>query len=75
MKWNSGRLWLRITVYGSMTLAALFIIAQMLILWQFDENAIRNTISGSLRDLHRQVSVAGKISPVIFPSPASASTN
>ncbi|RQO76257.1 AsmA family protein [Aquitalea sp. FJL05] len=69
MKWNSGRLWLRISVYGATTLLTLFVIIQALIFWKFDEASIRTTLAASLRDTQRQVVVEGKISPTLFPSP------
>ena len=69
MKWNSGRLWLRISVYGATTLLTLFVITQALIFWKFDEASIRTTLAASLRDTQRQVVVEGKITPTLFPSP------
>ncbi|WP_199102529.1 AsmA family protein [Aquitalea sp. ASV11] len=69
MKWNSGRLWLRIAVYGSGTVIALFVLIQALIFWQFDEAAVRKTLSSALNDTGRQVAVEGKITPLLFPSP------
>jgi AsmA protein len=69
MNWNSGRLWLRIIVYGSLTLLVLGIITQSLIFWQFDEAAVRRSLDGSLRDTGRQVTVEGSITPRVFPFP------
>jgi AsmA protein len=69
MKWNSGRLWLRIAVYGSGSVLALFVLIQALIFWQFDEAAVRKTLSSALNDTGRQVAVEGKITPLLFPSP------
>lgn len=69
MKWNSGRLWLRISVYGASALLVLFVIIQSLIFWQFDEAAVRKAISTALDDTQRHVVVEGKISPTLFPSP------
>lgn len=69
MKWNSGRLWLRIAVYGSGSVIALFVLIQALIFWQFDEAAVRKTLSSALNDTGRQVMVEGKITPLLFPSP------
>jgi AsmA protein len=69
MKWNSGRLWLRILVYGLGSLAALFLLGQALIFWQFDEQAARRILEKSLADAHRVVQVEGHIAPRVFPSP------
>ncbi len=69
MKWNSGRLWLRISVYSSICAIGLFVLIQSLLFWQFDEGAIRRALSTSLQDIHRQVTVEGKIAPRLFPSP------
>ena len=69
MNWNSGRLWLRIIVYGSLTLLVMGIITQSLIFWQFDENAVRHSIVDALHDTGRQVEVEGSITPRVFPFP------
>lgn len=69
MNWNSGRLWLRIIVYGSLTLLVLGIITESLIFWQFDEAAVRRSLDESLRDTGRQVKVEGAITPRVFPFP------
>jgi len=69
MKWNSGRLWLRILVYGLGSVAALFVLTQALIFWQFDERAARRIVEQSLADTRRVVQVEGRIAPRVFPSP------
>ncbi|TDR81610.1 AsmA family protein [Paludibacterium purpuratum] len=69
MNWNSGRLWLRITVYTSLALLCLGVVTQSLIFWQFDETAVRHAIGESLRDTGRQVLIEGTISPRVFPIP------
>ncbi|BEV73597.1 MULTISPECIES: AsmA family protein [unclassified Paludibacterium] len=69
MNWNSGRLWLRITVYSALTLLLLGIVTQSLIFWQFDEAAVRRSLGESLRDTGRQVLVEGTITPRVFPFP------
>jgi len=69
MNWNSGRLWLRIIVYGSIVLVAMAVLTESLIFWQFDEAAVRRSLSESLRDTGRQVQIIGTISPRVFPTP------
>jgi AsmA protein len=69
MKWNSGRLWLRIIVYGSIAIVTIAVLTQALIFWQFDETAVRRSLSESLRDTGRQVQILGTVTPHVFPSP------
>ncbi|RXZ45631.1 AsmA family protein [Crenobacter cavernae] len=69
MKWRSGRLWLHILVYGIGGLIALFLLTQAVLLWQFDERAVRRTLEASLSDTGRRVTVTGDISPRLFPRP------
>ncbi|TCP15586.1 AsmA protein [Crenobacter luteus] len=69
MKWNSGRLWLHLLVYGIGGLVALFLLTQAVLLWQFDERAVRDALQSSLADTGRRVSVAGDITPQLFPRP------
>lgn len=69
MKWNSGRLWLRITVYGLTAVLALAVLVQSLIFWQFDETRVRTALTHALQDTHRQIQIEGRISPSLFPSP------
>lgn len=69
MNWNSGRLWLRIIVYGSIALVAMAVITESLIFWQFDEAAVRRSLNESLHDTGRQVQIIGAISPRVFPTP------
>jgi AsmA protein len=69
MNWNSGRLWLRIIVYGSIALVAMAVLTESLIFWQFDESAVRRSLNESLRDTGRQVQIIGAISPRVFPTP------
>lgn len=69
MNWNSGRLWLRIIVYGLLTLTLLAVITQSLIFWQFDEAAVRRSLTVSLQDTGRQVRIDGTITPRVFPFP------
>ncbi|MBI3145380.1 MAG: AsmA family protein [Pseudogulbenkiania sp.] len=69
MKWNSGRLWLRITVYGLLTLLTALVVVQSLIFWQFDELAVRQTLARVLQDQHRSISIHGPIKPHVLPFP------
>jgi len=69
MNWNSGRLWLRIIVYGFVTLVAMAIVTESLIFWQFDESAVRRSLVTSLHDSDRQVTIEGSITPRVFPFP------
>lgn len=69
MKWNSGRLWLHILVYGLGGLIGLFLLTQALIYWKFDETSARRILEQSLADNGRTVQVEGRISPLVFPSP------
>jgi AsmA protein len=69
MNWNSGRLWLRIIVYGSLTLLVTAVLAQSLIFWQFNEAAVRRSLCDSLRDSSRVVRIEGSITPRVFPFP------
>lgn len=69
MKWNSGRLWLRVIVYSLVIMISLAVLAQSLIFWQFDESKIKDILTKSLTESHRQVTIEGRISPSIFPSP------
>jgi AsmA protein len=69
MKWNSGRLWLHILVYGLGGLIGLFLLTQGLIYWKFDEQAARRTLEHSLADTGRTVQVEGRITPRVFPTP------
>jgi AsmA protein len=69
MKWNSGRLWLRITVYSLLTLLTLLVVVQSLIFWKFDEHAVRETLSRVLQEQHRSVTIRGAIKPHVLPFP------
>jgi len=69
MNWNSGRLWLRIIVYGTLALITTAVVTESLIFWQFDEAAVRRSLSESLRDTGRQVLIEGSITPRVFPTP------
>lgn len=69
MKWNSGRLWLRVIVYSLLSLFGLFVLTQSLILWQFDEAGVRRAVSESLKDTGRKVSIDGSVTPRVFPFP------
>lgn len=69
MKWNSGRLWLRITVYSLLALLTLLVVVQSLIFWKFDEHAVRETLGRVLQEQHRNVTVRGAIKPHVLPFP------
>ncbi|MDH0341748.1 AsmA family protein [Chromobacterium haemolyticum] len=69
MKLNSGRLWLRITVYSLTALVAVVVLVQSLIYWQFDEAQVRGTLSHALQDTGRVISIEGRVTPVLFPAP------
>ncbi|GGY02685.1 AsmA family protein [Paludibacterium paludis] len=69
MKWNSGRLWLRVIVYSLLTLFGLFVLTQSLILWQFDEKSVRRAVTESLHDTGRKVAISGSVTPRVFPFP------
>jgi AsmA protein len=69
MNWNSGRLWLRVIVYGSIALVTIAVLTECLIFWQFDETAVRRSLSESLRDSGRQVQITGSVTPHVFPFP------
>lgn len=69
MNWNSGRLWLRVFVYGLGSLLVVLAVSQTLIFWQFDEPAVRHALTDALKDTGRKVIVDGAITPRIFPSP------
>lgn len=69
MKWNSGRLWLRIAVYSLVSVIGLGIIAQALIIWQFNEESVRRTLAGALAQSGRRIEVSGRISPHLLPAP------
>lgn len=69
MKWNSGRLWLRITVYSLLALLTTLVVVQSLIFWQFDETAVRQTLGQVLHDHGRSVTIRGSIKPHVLPFP------
>ena len=69
MKWNSGRLWLRVIVYGSLALLLTGLLVQSLIFWQFNEAAVRRSLDGALHDSGRQILIQGTITPHVFPFP------
>ncbi|AXE28704.1 AsmA family protein [Chromobacterium phragmitis] len=69
MKLNSGRLWLRIATYGTLAVVLLLVLIRTLIYWQFDEAAVRGTLTHALQDTGRSVRIDGRITPQVFPSP------
>ncbi|MCD0494167.1 AsmA family protein [Chromobacterium violaceum] len=69
MKLNSGRLWLRIATYGTLAVVLLLVLIRALIYWQFDEAAVRSSLTHALQDTGRSVSIDGRITPQVFPSP------
>ncbi|QEL56047.1 AsmA family protein [Chromobacterium paludis] len=69
MKLNSGRLWLRISTYGLLAVVAALLLIRALIYWQFDESAVRSSLSHALQDSGRTVRIEGRITPTVFPSP------
>ncbi|MFN4237291.1 MAG: AsmA family protein [Vogesella sp.] len=69
MKWNSGRLWLKIAVYGLLTLLSLLAIGLILFFLRFDSQSVRHNLQKSLDDTQRTVTINGSISPMLFPSP------
>ncbi|XLM19947.1 hypothetical protein MKD33_15595, partial [Chromobacterium piscinae] len=69
MKWNSGRLWLRISTYGTLAVVLLLVLIRALIYWQFDEAAVRGNLTRALQDSDRTVRIEGRITPHVFPSP------
>ncbi|OHX17391.1 cell envelope biogenesis protein AsmA [Chromobacterium amazonense] len=69
MKWNSGRLWLRISTYGLLAVVFALVLIRALIYWQFDEAAVRGNLTRALQDSGRTVRIEGRITPNVFPSP------
>lgn len=69
MKWNSGRLWLRISTYGLLAVVSALVLIRALIYWQFDEAAVRGNLTRALQDSGRTVRIEGRITPNVFPSP------
>ncbi|POA99456.1 AsmA family protein [Chromobacterium sinusclupearum] len=69
MKWNSGRLWLRISTYGLLAVVSALVLIRALIYWQFDEAAVRGNLTHALQDSGRTVRIEGRITPNVFPSP------
>lgn len=69
MKLNSGRLWLRIATYGTLAVVLLLVLIRALIYWQFDEAAVRSSLTHALQDTGRSVRIDGRITPQVFPSP------
>ncbi len=72
MKWNSGRLWLKTAVYSLVALVSLLAIGLILFFLRFDSQSVRNNLQNSLADTQRTVTINGKISPMLFPSPGLA---
>ncbi|PRP69946.1 cell envelope biogenesis protein AsmA [Chromobacterium amazonense] len=69
MKWNSGRLWLRISTYGLLAAVSALVLIRALIYWQFDEAAVRGNLTRALQDTGRTVRIEGRITPSVFPAP------
>ncbi|OHX13295.1 AsmA family protein [Chromobacterium sphagni] len=69
MKLNSGRLWLRIATYGTLAVVLLLVLIRALIYWQFDEAAVRSTLTHALNDTGRTIHIDGRITPAFFPYP------
>ncbi|MBX9345532.1 AsmA family protein [Chromobacterium vaccinii] len=69
MKLNSGRLWLRIATYGTLAVVLLLVLIRALIYWQFDEAAVRGSLTHALQDTGRSVRIDGRITPQVFPYP------
>ncbi|MDF0606985.1 AsmA family protein [Neisseriaceae bacterium TC5R-5] len=69
MKLNSGRLWLRITVYSLLLSLITLVLTQALVYWQFDETQVRSILSRSLQSSGRNVLIEGRITPTLLPSP------
>ncbi|MBM2884564.1 AsmA family protein [Chromobacterium phragmitis] len=69
MKWNSGRLWLRISTYGLLAVVSALVLIRALIYWQFDEAAVRGNLTRALQDSGRTVRIEGRITPNVFPAP------
>lgn len=67
-KWNSGRLWLRVSVFGIVLLLVLSLI-QGIIYWRFDPQDVRTSIDRGLAGTGRVVLINGEIRPRLFPSP------
>ena len=72
MKWNSGRLWLKITVYSLLLASALFVAGLTLFFARFDAESARQNLERSLIDSQRRLTINGTISPMLFPSPGLA---
>ena len=69
MKWNSGRLWLRIIAYSLTVLLGLFVLTQAFVLWQIDKTSIRDAITQSLIRTGRTIKIEGPVDPRLFPFP------
>ena len=69
MNWNSGRLWLKISVYTLLTLGILFVAILTLFFTRFDADSARRNLERSLADSGRTLSIGGTISPMLLPSP------
>ena len=72
MNWNSGRLWLKISVYTLLTLGILFVAILTLFFTRFDADSARRNLERSLADSGRTLSIGGTISPMLLPSPGLA---
>ncbi|MGL6071310.1 AsmA family protein [Craterilacuibacter sp.] len=68
MKLNSGRLWLKISVYGLLALGLLALSAAILY-QRFDAQAVQQTITSDLAQRGYRADVSGKITPHLFPYP------
>lgn len=72
MKWNSGRLWLKVSVYTLLLLGSLLVLTLTLFFLRFDSQSVRTNLQRSLADTHRTITINGSISPMLFPSPGLA---
>lgn len=69
MKWNSGRLWLKVSVYTVLLLGTLLAMALTLFFLRFDSQSVRTNLQRSLADTQRTITINGSVLPMIFPSP------
>ncbi|SCK17859.1 AsmA family protein [Vogesella sp. LIG4] len=69
MKWNSGRLWLKVSVYTVLLFATVLAMALTLFFLRFDSQSVRVNLQRSLDDTQRTVTINGSVLPMVFPSP------
>lgn len=69
MALNFNRLWRRVSVYSFAALIVSVVLLRSLIHWHFDETQVRCVLSKALQGTSRTISIEGKITPVLFPSP------